>query len=406
MPDRKRILYIFGALHGGSESFAQYAQAASRMGYEVFACSQANPETKTQGLRNIAVTQCPPGRMHRPDEVWRAFDWYRRYCVAHPGIALIHVNCIAYYPLARALGRTFGVPVIYTYVDTTLWGGRFLEGLETGQYFTTLCREFKQRLTGAGVDPDSISECACRFDFSALPVRGRTQTRRVGEPVSCAIVGRMDSEKLDSIRTALMVIEWMLARGISTRAHFYGDGSRSDEVRRLCAGLTNEDGSPVAVFHGYVKDAALAMQDHDLVFGKARCIVEALAQGIGAVVIGESGKWRIVRQNNWRDLAEANFSGRGLTMSSTFEELEAWLRDSRESSNEAEALSRMIRESFDSKNIDPWLGPIYERALTTRVSRQPLRAPFNLIFLSIRTAASFLWNEKVSKMVYGGWTMR
>lgn len=396
MPDRKRVLYMFGGLRGGAAlSFAQYAQAASRMGYEVLACAPDSPGSKPQGLRDVAITQCPPCRMHRPDEVWRALAWYRRYCAAHSEIALIHVNWVGHYPLAKALGQSIGAPVVYTYVDTTIWDRRFLEGLERGQNFTTYCREFKERLTGVGVDPDSISECACRFDFSRLPQQSSETSCGHMEAVSCAVVGRLDSEKLDSVRTVLKIVEGMLARGVKTEVHFYGDGTGTDEVKCLCSELSNEDSSPVAVFHGYVKDADLLMGRHDLVFGKGRCIVEALAQGIRAVVIGENRKWRLVREGNWRQLAEANFSGRGLGQPSTFDELEDWLRDSEENENESKELCRSIRASFDARNLDSWLAPVYEKALSMNVSHQPFRASLGLLALSFRSSASFVLKEKL-----------
>lgn len=118
----------------------------------------------------------------------------------------------------------------------------------------------------------------------------------------------------------------------------------------------------------FVTDPASVLSRYDLVFGKARCALEAMASGAHVILMGPQGLGPRPGKKDFEQLLRRNF-GRSL-LTEPLEE-EALVRRIRELDGEESAeLTRLVRRCCDSARLAEVMEEIYLRIAPIRTNRQ------------------------------------
>jgi hypothetical protein len=337
---------------------------------------------RSSSFDGLSISYYSSYKLARPLEVFNVFKFFLYIC-KRDSISLIHVNWVGNYPLAKALGKALGIPVVYSYVDSTILHPYCLEGLNNGQVFITYCKDFSSRLIRAGISSRSIITTPRRFDFCNKMSANLGSTPRTNNTLRIASIGRLDSEKLSSFRSALGLIETLLKSGYVLRFDVYGDGTCLEQAKYMVSNL-QESHNFEAIFHGYVKNAAELLTQHDLILSRGRGTIEAAVQGVRSIVVSDTGEWYLVRMANWKLLAEANFTGRNLNAGDPISILNSYLQNDRRNSQDLINLRSAIIEAFDYRPIKPLLLNIYTSQLNQLFYKSPISSLLELQILSFR----------------------
>jgi hypothetical protein len=379
------VLFLMASLRGGAAlSLAKYVKAVSKSSFKivVYCMCMKDEAIRSSSFDGLSISYYSSYKLARPLEVFNVFKFFLDIC-KRESISLIHVNWVGNYPLAKALGKTLGIPVVYSYVDSTILHPYCLEGLNNGQVFITYCKDFSSRLIRAGISSRSIITTPRRFDFSNKTSANLGSTPRANDTLRIASIGRLDSEKLSSFRSALVLIESLLKSGYVLRFDVYGDGTCLEQAKYMVSNL-QESHNFEAIFHGYVKNAAELLTQHDLILSRGRGTIEAAVQGVRSIVVSDTGEWYLVRMANWKLLAEANFTGRNLNAGDPISILNSYLQNDRRNSQDLINLRSAIIEAFDYRPIKPLLLNIYTSQLNQLFCKSPISSLLELQILSFR----------------------
>jgi hypothetical protein len=133
---------------------------------------------------------------------------------------------------------------------------------------------------------------------------------------------------------------------------------------------------------------------YDLVFGKARCALEALATGAAVIVCDAAGLAGMVTSSNVDDLRQLNFGARTLTRAITAETIEQEL--ARYDPRDARAVSEKIRAVASVDLLAAEFISLYEDVCARQVRVEPDEE-------SLATARSL---DRVMAALYGQATIR
>lgn len=102
------------------------------------------------------------------------------------------------------------------------------------------------------------------------------------------VVSRMDSDKLETIATAIAAVA-AISRERSVRLLVVGDGSARVRIERAAHTLNSRAGLPVVVLTGELLDPRPAYSIADVVVGEATALEWGMAFGKPAIVLGNRG---------------------------------------------------------------------------------------------------------------------
>lgn len=121
----------------------------------------------------------------------------------------------------------------------------------------------------------------------------------------------------------------------------------------------------------FVADPASVLSRYDLVFGKARCALEAMAGGAHVILTGPQGLGPRPERRNFEQLLRRNF-GRSL-LTEPLDEA-ALVRKIRElDEDESAELTRLVRRRCDSARLAEVMEGIYRRVSSVRTDRRGWR---------------------------------
>jgi len=129
-------------------------------------------------------------------------------------------------------------------------------------------------------------------------------------------ISRLNKGKISAIKNFIKAIP-ILSREITNfKVVIVGTGTEFDKIESLVKEENRQIGREVIFMYGALKDIAQLMQSVDVVIGVGRIIIEAMACGKPAIVVGYSIGNRggnfggIVNEENVVEMKEYNFSGR------------------------------------------------------------------------------------------------
>jgi glycosyltransferase involved in cell wall biosynthesis len=130
------------------------------------------------------------------------------------------------------------------------------------------------------------------------------------EPFILVFASRIDPDYIESIeRFAAGVVEAYKAdRRI--RAEIYGAGSEGEAVKEIIERSNASAGREILLFKGFSDRIMERFAEGDVVIGVGRIILEAMAVGRPALVLGRWGYGSYINEGNADELVKFNFTGR------------------------------------------------------------------------------------------------
>jgi len=177
---------------------------------------------------------------------------------------------------------------------------------EVKNYLTNNCRikEEKVEIVHNGID---------LHDF--MPSQ-TTKYRSNRDALKILYISRLDKEKISAIINFIKAIPILYRRVPDADVVIVGTGTEFDKIESLVNEENRQLGREVILMWGGSKNVAKLMQSADVVIGVGRIIIEAMACGKPAIVVGYSIGNRggnfggIVTGENVVEMKEYNFSGR------------------------------------------------------------------------------------------------
>lgn len=130
------------------------------------------------------------------------------------------------------------------------------------------------------------------------------------------IIGRLASEKLQSIYSAIDFYRKYKKFNINAKLFFLGDGPEVNNVKEQIK--DDQD----CYFLGSTDNVAEYLKDADVVLGVDRCILEAIGMKRLAIICGYTGFKGIVLPDNIKKCSIENFSGNNLENKNMDEEIQ------------------------------------------------------------------------------------
>lgn len=152
---------------------------------------------------------------------------------------------------------------------------------------------------------------------------------------------RLDGAKVGGLIELLKFVQ----EESDLRIDIAGDGPESEFVQRWVCERGLQDRIRLL---GLVEGLPSRMPEYDMVFGMGRVVLEGLAAGVPACLVGYDGIKGVVTERLFERAAWANFSGRHLT---NIDETELRKQIERASSGDGEALHQRLVRDFSESSI-------------------------------------------------------
>jgi glycosyltransferase involved in cell wall biosynthesis len=157
----------------------------------------------------------------------------------------------------------------------------------------------------------------------------------------------------------------------AVRLRILGDGRRAGKIRRRADILNAGLGREVITVEGWVEDPREDMARSDVVLAAGRGVLEAVAAGRPAVVVGNDGIGGLLTGENYAELQKTNFSGRGSASAVTGESLAGLLALLPPHSPGDEKLRALVRRDHDAARLTAAILEIFQRALAGPAPDRP-----------------------------------
>jgi glycosyltransferase involved in cell wall biosynthesis len=256
-----------------------------------------------------------------PFAFWRIYRIIRR-----EKIDLLYVNHGKTVVLGVILSRLRKIPLVYTIHGVSrrelpLAFNTFLfhhvsrvmaVSEESAAYFKSRVRYPAQRVV--------VSRNA--IDFSHFKELAKNQDSHL----NLLLVSRLDPDKHKAVEAAMDAVARVFPEQPQIRLRILGGGRRYGKIRRKARLFNAGMGRETIVVDGWVDDVAEHFAAADVILGAGRCVLEALAAGKPALVVGNEGIGSLVMGTNFYSLQKTNFSGRGTAVATSGENLARELR--------------------------------------------------------------------------------
>lgn len=330
-----------------------------------FARADVRPQLRALGARFFpAPIHYRMALLFLPYAVWRIGRIIRA-----ERIELLHANHGRTLRLAAILSRRHRLPLVYTIHGVSrreLPRGRaaalfrrvalvLAVSAESAEFFLRRVRYPRERLR----------ILANPIDFPRFAAAGAGSDGRI------LFLSRLDRDRrraVDAVMegAALIAGEWP-----ALRLDVLGTGRELARARRRARAINARRGREVVKVLGWAADPAPWIAGAAAVLGVGRCVLEAIAAGRPALVVGSErlGGW--VAAGNFRGLQRANFSGRGAGPATDAAGVAAELRRVRDGMAADEEARRLAFADHDAAALARRLRDVYGELLPGREPSPP-----------------------------------
>ena len=124
-------------------------------------------------------------------------------------------------------------------------------------------------------------------------------------------ISRLDRDKRAAVEAVMAAVARLFAEQPRVRLRILGDGRQLGRINKKARALNSALGRDVIAVEGWANDMAGPLAKAAVVLGVGRCVLEAIASGRPALVVGSDRIGGLVTTGNFLALQKTNFSGRG-----------------------------------------------------------------------------------------------
>jgi glycosyltransferase involved in cell wall biosynthesis len=331
-----------------------------------FARADVRPQLRALGVRFFpAPVHYRMAPFFLPYAVWRIGRIIRA-----ERIELLHANHGRTLRLAAILSRRHRLPLVYTIHGVSR---RELPRWRVAALFRRVARAIAVSaesaeflLRRARVPRERLQVLGNAIDFPRFATAaGRSDDGGI------LFLSRLDRDRHRAVRAvmdgaALLAGEWP-----ALRLRILGTGRELSRARRRARAVNARCGRELVTVLGWADDPAPWIAGAAAVLGVGRCVLEAIAAGRPALVVGSEriGGW--VTAGNFRDLQRANFSGRGSGPATSAAGVAAELRRVRDGLAPDEGARRLAFADHDAAVLARKLRDVYGELLPGRTANPP-----------------------------------
>ena len=331
-----------------------------------FARADVRPQLRALGVRFF------PAPIH-----YRMAPFFLPYAVWRIGriiraerIELLHANHGRTLRLAAILSRRHRLPLVYTIHGVSRrelprWRAAALlrrvarvvaVSAESAEFLVRRARVPRERLRVLGNAVDFP-----RFAAAA----------EHGNDGGILLLSRLDRDRRRAVDAALDGAALLAGEWPALRLRILGTGRELSRARRRARAINARIGREVVTVLGWADDPAPWIAGAAAVLGVGRCVLEAIAAGRPALVVGSEriGGW--VTAGNFRDLQRANFSGRGAGPGTTAAGVAAELRRVRDGAVLDGGVRPLAEADYDAAALARKLRDVYGGLLPGRATAPP-----------------------------------
>jgi glycosyltransferase involved in cell wall biosynthesis len=190
-------------------------------------------------------------------------------------------------------------------------------------------------------------------------------------------ISRLDRDKRKAVDAVMDAVARMFPERSQIRLRILGDGRQYGKIKKKAQAINAGLGRDIIVVEGWANDLAGHFAKADVIMGAGRCVLEAIASGRPALVVGNEQIGGLVTESNFHSLQKANFSGRGTAAATSGENLARELGQiAKETSGNGEII-KLARRDHDAARLSLEIKEIFQQANPCS-SRKQLSALFDL----------------------------
>jgi glycosyltransferase involved in cell wall biosynthesis len=302
---------------GGASMVAlDLAAALQARGHRVVVLAAAGPLARRLEERNLRWVAAPPtsdgtapgsGPL-RPTWPSPAVIRLVRSVAAAERIDVVHT-----FEWLRCLEATFGahlldgVPLVSSilHVDAP----RFLPRTASYVVGTERLRDVLDR-RGVAVTLVEPALAPPPVDAAGAAGRFRAEHGLRADVATAVVASRLAGGKLEGIRSAIAAVD-LLADELPVQLVVAGDGEGAPELRELAAEVNHRLGRRAVLLTGFLDDVGPAYASADVVVGMGSSLVQGMALGKPAIVVGRNGFVQVLTETTAAGLADVGYWGDG-----------------------------------------------------------------------------------------------
>ena len=178
---------------------------------------------------------------------------------------------------------------------------------------------------------------------------------------------RVDSDHMTSIERFLSGMVAASRESRQVKGEIFGTGSCVESLVHSIDVVNRTVGKDLLVYRGFSQDLAVELHRYNVVVGVGRVVLEALAAGRPAIVLGRWGYGGLVKEENFEVLEKANFSGRNVETpfepSCFAQEIRRLAEDKRLYAELCELGRSIARERYSQQSVATRTMEIYKKCL-------------------------------------------
>jgi glycosyltransferase involved in cell wall biosynthesis len=176
-------------------------------------------------------------------------------------------------------------------------------------------------------------------------------------------VSRLDPDKRKAVEAVMDAVARVSTEQPQFRLRILGGGRQFEKVRKRAQALNAGIGRETIIVAGWMDDVAEHFSEADVILGAGRCVLEALAAGKPALVVGSEGIGGVVTETNFYSLQKANFSGRGTAVATSGENLAREFRQISGKTAGNVRIRALAREDHDAARLTLTLKDIFQQVV-------------------------------------------
>lgn len=297
--------------------------------------------------------------------------WRVNRIIRREKIDLLYVNHGKAMVLGVALSRLRRIPLVFT-----------IHGVSRGEMplafknllFRGVARVIAVSEESAAYFKSQVSYPAqrvvvCRnaIDFSHFKELAKNRDRHL----NLLYVSRLDPDKRKAVEAVMDAVAWVSPEQPQIRLRILGGGRQFEKVRKRARALNEGIGREIITVAGWVDDVAEHFADADVILGAGRCVLEALAAGKPALVVGNEGIGGLVMESNFYSLQKTNFSGRGTAVATSGENLAWEFRQISKKTAGGAKIRALVREDHDAARLALALKNIFQQVVPGSSRKRP-----------------------------------
>lgn len=139
-------------------------------------------------------------------------------------------------------------------------------------------------------------------------------------------ISRLDRDKRVAVEAVMDAVALIFPKQPLIRLRILGDGRQYGKIKKKAHTINAALGRDIIVVVGWANELEGHFAKADVVMGVGRCVLEAIASGRTALVVGSEKIGGLVTESNFPSLQKANFSGRGAAATTSRENMIRELR--------------------------------------------------------------------------------